>query len=381
MPRATSIFRLPSVVLSGPPERFWRRRLTKEGALGAKERGAARCATASIYKHPQASIVSNCSTALVKNYAEESSLSLNSRPCQSNRAEVNRRLSRTPNKWSNSFRQLHPLLGERAGVRARLIPCNVITHEYRTPGVRLATALIAAAAVLALVPPAFSADDHLLRQHAFQRLQKAREKHSAQPRDPEAAWHLAQATYDLAEFATNKHERATLAQEGMDACTAGLAITNQAPLHYYLGMNQGQMARTKGLGGLKIVHEMEREFTVARALDEHFDYAGPDRCLGLLYNEAPTIGSIGSRSKARQHLKRALALAPDYPENPLDMVEAYWKWGDRRDAKAELTALESAWDHIHKAFSGPEWADYWPGWQARKEKISRKIAEAADSTR
>jgi hypothetical protein len=233
--------------------------------------------------------------------------------------------------------------------------------------------------LLLLSSPAFSAED-IPRQHAAESLQKARQKHTAQPHDPDAAWRLAQATYDLAEFATNKHERATLAQEGMDVCTAALAFTNYAPLHYYLGMNQGQMARTKGLAGLKIVHLMEREFTVARAMDEHFDYAGPDRCLGLLYNEAPTIGSIGSRSKARQHLKRALALAPDYPENPLDMVEAYWKWGDRRDAKAELASLEAAWNHMNQVFSGPEWADSWPGWLARKEKITHKIAEAAKST-
>lgn len=43
--------------------------------------------------------------------------------------------------------------------------------------------------------------------------------------------------------------------------------------HYYLGMNLGQLARTKLLGALKLVDEMEREFKAAVALDERFDHA------------------------------------------------------------------------------------------------------------
>ena len=62
-------------------------------------------------------------------------------------------------------------------------------------------------------------------------------------------------------------------------------------------MNLGQLARTRGLSALKLVDQMEREFTRARDLDEHLDWAGPDRNLGLLYGDAPVIGSIGSRTR------------------------------------------------------------------------------------
>ena len=73
--------------------------------------------------------------------------------------------------------------------------------------------------------------------------------------------------------------------------------SNSAPAHYYLGMNLGQLARTKGLAALRLVSQMEHEFTRARELDEQLDWAGPDRNLGLLYRDAPAIGSVGSRAE------------------------------------------------------------------------------------
>src|SRR5204863_9133981 len=99
--------------------------------------------------------------------------------------------------------------------------------------------------------------------------------------------------------------------------------------HYYLGMNLAQLAQTKMLGALKIVTQMEREFSIVRDLDEEFDQAGADRNLGLLYRDAPAIGSIGSRGKARQHLEHAVKLAPPSPENRLNLIETYLKWGER----------------------------------------------------
>ena len=82
---------------------------------------------------------------------------------------------------------------------------------------------------------------------------------------------------------------------------------------------------------------MEREFKTAEDLDEHFDYAGPARCLGLLYRDAPGWPfSIGSRRKAREWLERAAKLAPDYPENHLNLVESCLQWHDRAGAEKRI---------------------------------------------
>src|SRR5262249_21754608 len=136
-----------------------------------------------------------------------------------------------------------------------------------------------------------------------------------QPANPQAAWEFGRASFDLGELATNNNERAEIAEHAIAACQQARATnSNCAPAHYYLALNLGELARTKSVGALKIVPQMEREFTTAAALDKNFDFAGPDRSLGLLYRDAPSLISIGSRSKARQHLQRAIELVPEYPE-------------------------------------------------------------------
>src|SRR5258708_5200185 len=217
------------------------------------------------------------------------------------------------------------------------------------PAVSKCVPVALALIILTGLGPAVRAGEMEARKVAQAQFNETLSVHTHEPLDPQAAWKFARATFGLAEFATNKHERAEIAQQGIEACRAVRgAGTNGAALRYYLAMNLGQLARTRGMGGLKIVPEMEREFTLAQSLDEHFDYGGPDRNLGLLYRDAPSIGSIGSRSKSRAHLRRAVQLAPDYPENRLNLVETLWKWGDRRDARAELTALEEMWEGAKK---------------------------------
>jgi tetratricopeptide (TPR) repeat protein len=206
--------------------------------------------------------------------------------------------------------------------------------------------------------------------------QEAEARYKKTPAKAEAAWQFARACFDLAEFATNNTERAELADQGIAASRQALTQDlDSAAGHYYLGMNLGQLARTRSLGALKLVTQMERAFSVARDLDEHFDYAGPDRNLGLLYRDAPALGSIGSRAKARQHLERAVALAPDYPENRLNLIEAYLKWGERDSAQRELKALEEGWAAARAKLAGPAWSASWADWEATLQKLKKKLGE------
>ena len=207
---------------------------------------------------------------------------------------------------------------------------------------------------------------------------RAQKRRLAEPTNAVAAWEFARACFDRAEYATNDTERVIVADQGIAACRRLLARqTGSAPAHYYLGMNLGQVARTKTLGALRIVDEMEREFKAARQLDEHFDFAGPDRNLGLLYYEAPAFASVGSRSKARQHLQRAVELAPDFPENRLNLMEAYLKWADHNGATRELKALEKLWPKAQTNFTGEAWAASWSDWEARLKRARQTIKERA----
>lgn len=211
--------------------------------------------------------------------------------------------------------------------------------------------------------------------------QTRRLAHQLNPTNTEAAWQFARASFDRAEFAANDAERAALARPGIKACREMLVRNpGSAPGHYYLGMNLGQLARTKSLGALPIVDEMEVEFSAARRLDEKFDFAGPDRNLGLLYLEAPSIGSIGSRSKARTHLQRAVELAPEFPENHLNLGEARVRWRDSEGARRELDALEAGLAQARAQFSGEEWAAAWIDWEKRLQKLRTQLQQKVKPT-
>jgi tetratricopeptide (TPR) repeat protein len=207
------------------------------------------------------------------------------------------------------------------------------------------------------------------------------EFHRAQARfqsattDSTNAWQFARACYDLADFATNDTQRAAIAIQGIAACRQIIAHEpKSAPAHYYLGMDLGQLARTELIGALKLVKEMEREFKTATGLDAHFDYAGPERNLGLLYREAPGWPtSIGSKRKARTFLEQAAKLAPDYPENILNLAESCLNWKEPDHAKLELNVLDSLWPKAQTSFTGAQWEQSWADWTMRRDDARKKI--------
>lgn len=210
-----------------------------------------------------------------------------------------------------------------------------------------------------------------------QSFQQAQARYQAAADQAEAAWQFGRACFDLAELATNKTQRATLAEEGIAACRQAIARqSNSAPAYYYLGMSLGQLAQTRGLSALRLVSQMEQAFRRAGELDRRLDYAGPDRNLGLLYRDAPPFISVGSRSRAREHLGQAVKLAPQYPENRLNLIEAYVKWGELQSARRELTALEEIWPKALTNLTGVAWAGSWADWGPRLQKLRKKLGES-----
>jgi tetratricopeptide (TPR) repeat protein len=200
-----------------------------------------------------------------------------------------------------------------------------------------------------------------------------------------AAWQFARACFDLADFATNDTQRAAIARQGIAACRDLLAHeTNSAPGHYYLAMNEGQLAQAEApsLAAYRLVRQIEREFKTAADLDKSFDHAGPERCLGLLYRDAPGWPvSIGSRRKAREWLEQAANLAPDYPENHLNLAESFLQWHDSDEAKSELTTLDTLWPDARKKFTGEKWEQSWDDWSTRRDVARKKLAEISTNAK
>jgi hypothetical protein len=230
---------------------------------------------------------------------------------------------------------------------------------------------------LSLIPQLASADDSkdkAFAQRAEAAFQQARSQYRSQPNDPVAAWQFGRTCYDWADFATSRSGRADIANQGIAACQHSLTLTNSSAAHYYQGLNLGQLAQSETLGGLKIVHEMVHEFSTAIEIDPHFDFAGPERSLGLLYRDCPGWPiSIGNRVKARKCLEDAAQMAPNDPENILNLAETYLKWGEVPDAKKQLSAVDALWPKAKKELTGPAWDRDWDDWTNRREALREKL--------
>jgi tetratricopeptide (TPR) repeat protein len=213
-----------------------------------------------------------------------------------------------------------------------------------------------------------------LAPRAERNFQSARAKHWADTNHVQSAWEFGRACFDWAEFARTDPRREAIAREGIAACRQALRRdSNSAPAHYYLAFNLGQLARTRLLGALKLVDEMEREFLSAIALDPKFDYAGPHRSLGTLYFEAPGWpASIGNKGKARRHLEKAVELAPDFPGNRLMLLEAYVRWGEHAQVMNQLLTVSDLLTAARQQLTGDAWAWDWIQWERQWEQIKSR---------
>jgi predicted Zn-dependent protease len=222
-------------------------------------------------------------------------------------------------------------------------------------------------------------DTNSLAVSARAQLAEARSRLLADADDPTNAAQLACACYDAADLATNNRERAGLAREGIAACRQSIVKNaDYAATHYYLGMDFGQLAHTAEFwSALTLVREMEHEFKRAAELDPLYDYAGPERNLGLLYFQAPGVVSIGSNHKAREFLESAVKLAPDYPENVLNLAEVYLKWDEPEKARVELKMLEDAWPKAQTNFAGEAWEQNWENWKSRRSAVENALGKIA----
>jgi tetratricopeptide (TPR) repeat protein len=204
-------------------------------------------------------------------------------------------------------------------------------------------------------------------ESAFVQAQKEAALH---PGDAKACCNLGRATYNYAELVTNSDQRAAIARAGIAACRQLLARDSYSGAgHYYLGMDYGELAAAEApsMAAYKLIHEIEHEFKAADDLDEKLDFGGPPRCLGLLYRDAPGWPiSIGNRRKAREYLRRAAEIAPDFPENQMNLVESAILWHEASDAEKAWQTLNAIWPAARTNLTGVAWDQDWADWTQRR---------------
>ncbi len=207
-------------------------------------------------------------------------------------------------------------------------------------------------------------------------------EHRRAPADTNAAIALARAAFDWGEYSATDRQRAAIAERGIEAARAALVRnTNLGAAHYWLGMNLGQMARTKSIGAIPLIKEIAAAFLRARDLDPKIDFAGPDRSLGLLYRDAPGWPtSLGNKKKAREHLERAAALCPEFPENPLCLLETCQQWGERQNFTLQLRKIDRALNDARPRLTGPQWEAAWADWNKRLEAMKTTAVQPGRAT-
>jgi tetratricopeptide (TPR) repeat protein len=205
---------------------------------------------------------------------------------------------------------------------------------------------------------------------------QARIRYEQERTDLQSAWQFGQACFELADVVGSNSRRAKIANEGIDACKLALERDPKlATAEYYLALNLGQLARTKSIGALRLVSQMEAALKQTIKLDPEVDFAGPHRSLGLLYRDAPGFPtSVGSRSKARLHLQKAVELRPDFPENWLCLLETYLKWGDKRAAESQLKKVDELLTSARAKYRGETWAASWQDWEHRWTALLKEVS-------
>ncbi len=149
---------------------------------------------------------------------------------------------------------------------------------------------------------------------------------------------MSHAYFYKAYFSTGKekehfHDLGT--QLGKEAITL-----NPAALYgnYWYGSNLGMLGVCRGImASLKSIDPMKKSMEIVLDNNENFFFAGPHRALGRLYHQAPGWPiSIGKKTKALDHLERAVELAPEFIHNRLFLSELYLDMGKKPKAREQL---------------------------------------------
>ncbi|HVR11830.1 MAG TPA: hypothetical protein VMW75_27560 [Thermoanaerobaculia bacterium] len=189
----------------------------------------------------------------------------------------------------------------------------------------------------------------------------------AQPERLETCWKLLRALHFRGEFvAITKEQKQevfgparTVAEAGLDrlarhaggrerldamapvaAARALAGIPEAAPLHLWAGIHWGLWGDTFGrLAAARqgVGDRLRRYSEIVIAIDERFEYAGGHRLLGRLHTLAPKVPFLTGwvdRDKAVAELRRAVALAPDYPLNAVFLADALLQYQPAHAAEA-----------------------------------------------
>lgn len=160
--------------------------------------------------------------------------------------------------------------------------------------------------------------------------------------DFEAAWKLSRACYWLGTHGEQDERRRALDRGLKAGESAARFEPNRPEGHFWFAANMGALAQSFGVGqGLKYRGRIREELERVLAIDPGWQDGSADAALGQWYFKVPRLFG-GNRSKAEEHLRRALRYDPDSRLALSELADVVAAGGRRDEAVALLQRLIDA---------------------------------------
>lgn len=161
--------------------------------------------------------------------------------------------------------------------------------------------------------------------------------------------------------AKTRREAKEIAEKGIEHAERCLMSTPEEPgCYYWRAINTGLYYKIHIIGYQKGVKRMISDCNKVIEIDPKYDHAGAYRILGELYTKLPqTAGRPDSITRdldlAEDYLRKAVRLAPEYPENHLALAETLFRQDEFAAALEQLTEAKDLTPRWRTDVSYEEW--------------------------
>jgi len=171
----------------------------------------------------------------------------------------------------------------------------------------------------------------------------------------------------------SKKEKKRWAESGIAYANRCVEIAPNTPeCYYWRAVNTGVYHSVRVVGYQRGIKQMINDCNAVIAMGrEKYDNAGPWRIQGQIFTKLPETGGrpdslTRDLDKALVYLRKAVDLAPNYPENHIALAEALYKEGESEAASHELDVAKEL---------APKWQNdvAYAEWKKEIAKLSKKI--------
>ncbi|MGV7220483.1 MAG: tetratricopeptide repeat protein [Nitrospinales bacterium] len=189
------------------------------------------------------------------------------------------------------------------------------------------------------------------------------------PSKEEPRTKLAQIYYKLGGLSKANTAKELNYNHCMTHTTRAIEINPESAVGFFFrALCRGKIGQLKGMfKSLGTLRPFKKDMETALKLDPATSHGGPNRGLGMMYNQLPFFMG-GSNKKSIYHLKEAVKIAPDYWENHLFLGEVYY---DNSDYNLAMDSLRNVLKYTEANKDDPKLKTK----RQKAEELMKKIDE------